>query len=286
VQYAPAANFAGADSFTYTVSDGRGGIEVAVVSITVVEVNDPPTANDDVLSVEVDSGSTVVDVLANDSTAPDDPALETLSVQSASGAAHGTTRVVAGGVEYTPAPGFVGADSFSVVVSDGRGGTRTSTVAVTVRQHADSDADGLFDIVEDKNGNGVVDPGETDPHDADSDDDGLLDGVEDANHDGVREANETDPLDADTDDDGLKDGVEDANHDGVRDADETDPLDADSDNDDLDDGVEDANKNGVVDADETDPLNPDTDGGGATDGSEVAAGTDPLNPTDDATIPR
>ncbi|UCE39406.1 MAG: PQQ-binding-like beta-propeller repeat protein [Thermoplasmata archaeon] len=36
----------------------------------------------------------------------------------------------------------------------------------------DDDGDGLLDTEEDKNGNGVVDPGETDPLDADSDDDG------------------------------------------------------------------------------------------------------------------
>ena len=32
----------------------------------------------------------------------------------------------------------------------------------------------------------------------------------------------------------------------------------------------------------TDPNNPDTDGGGALDGAEVARGTDPLDPSDDA----
>jgi hypothetical protein len=43
VTYTPAANFNGSDSFTYTVSDGRGGTQTATVSVTVNPVNDSPT---------------------------------------------------------------------------------------------------------------------------------------------------------------------------------------------------------------------------------------------------
>ncbi|MEQ8232648.1 MAG: Ig-like domain-containing protein [Gammaproteobacteria bacterium] len=43
---------------------------------------------------------------------------------------------------------------------------------------ADDDDDGLTDVQEDLNRNGIVDAGETDPLDADSDDDGLLDGAD------------------------------------------------------------------------------------------------------------
>ncbi len=162
----------------------------------------------------------------------------------------------------------------------------------------DSDGDGLLDIEEDVNGNGIVDPGETDPFDADTDDDGLLDGQE------VRNTG-TDPLNPDTDGDGVQDGTElgvttghaDTGSGFVPDADpstRTNPLDADTDDDGLSDGEEDANGNGRVDAGETDPLNPDTDGDGLTDGQEVRddlpnnprteAGygpTDPLNPDSD-----
>ncbi|MEN1727170.1 MAG: FG-GAP-like repeat-containing protein [Pseudomonadota bacterium] len=51
----------------------------------------------------------------------------------------------------------------------------------------------------------------------------------------------------------------------------------DSDNDGLTDDEE-VNQYG------TDPQNPDTDGGGALDGAEIAAGTNPLNPTDDDSV--
>lgn len=42
----------------------------------------------------------------------------------------------------------------------------------------DSDSDGLADNIEDADGDGVVDPGETDPHNPDSDGDGVRDGQE------------------------------------------------------------------------------------------------------------
>ena len=41
----------------------------------------------------------------------------------------------------------------------------------------DSDGDGINDVIEDKNGNGIVDPGETDPFNPDTDGDGILDGM-------------------------------------------------------------------------------------------------------------
>ena len=44
--YTPNTDFFGQDSFTFTVSDGKGGSDSGTVTITVTEVNDPPTASD------------------------------------------------------------------------------------------------------------------------------------------------------------------------------------------------------------------------------------------------
>ena len=137
----------------------------------------------------------------------------------------------------------------------------------------DDDNDGIKDKAEDKNGDGKLDAGETDPLKVDSDGDGLNDNIEDDNLDGVRDPGETDPTLPDTDKDGLKDGIEDANHNGQVDAGETDPRKFDTDGDGLADGAEDKNGNGKVDAGETDPLKADTDGDGLGDGIETA--TDP-----------
>ncbi len=45
--YTPNADFNGADSFTYTISDGNGGTDTATVTVTVTADNDAPVAVDD-----------------------------------------------------------------------------------------------------------------------------------------------------------------------------------------------------------------------------------------------
>jgi len=127
VRYTPAANYAGPDSFGYTVSDGAGGTDTATVSMTVTAVNDPPVAVDDSTTTQEDA-STLIDVLAND-TDIDGGALVIGSVGSAS---HGTAVIEAGQVRYTPAADYFGPDTFDYAVSDGAGGTDTGSVAVTV----------------------------------------------------------------------------------------------------------------------------------------------------------
>jgi len=41
--YRPNPNYSGADSFTYTASDGKGGTNIGTVTITIREINDPPS---------------------------------------------------------------------------------------------------------------------------------------------------------------------------------------------------------------------------------------------------
>lgn len=45
--YTPNANFEGTDTFSYSLSDGRGASDDATVTITVTRVNQPPDARDD-----------------------------------------------------------------------------------------------------------------------------------------------------------------------------------------------------------------------------------------------
>lgn len=134
--------------------------------------------------------------------------------------------------------------------------------------NTDLDGDGVPNTVEDANGNGIVDAGETDPRDNDTDNDGIGDGIEDSDHDGTVDPGETDPTKPDTDNDGITDGVEDADRDGNVDAGETDPTNPDTDGDGVPDGIEDTNANGTVDAGESDPRNADSDGDGLADGIE------------------
>lgn len=72
----------------------------------------------------------------------------------------------------------------------------------------DTDGDNLPNSLEDRNGNQVVDIGETDPLLPDSDGDFIPDGIEDDNLNGLWEENETDPTCNDTDGDGVWDGAD------------------------------------------------------------------------------
>ena len=124
--YTPAANFTGADSFTYTVSDGHGGSATATVTITVADV--APTATGDTAATTANhavSGSLAGDA-ASSAGLP-------LTFAKATGPAHGTLTLDAdGSYTYTPAANFTGADSFTYTVSDGHGGAATATVTITV----------------------------------------------------------------------------------------------------------------------------------------------------------
>jgi hypothetical protein len=120
----------GTGVITLTVSDGALTAS-DVFTLTVVEVNDPPTASDDTATVAEDSVGNQIFVLLNDSTAPD--VGETKSVQAVGPAANGEAGVSTSDiVTYTPDADFVGTDTFTYTMSDGRGLTATATVSVTV----------------------------------------------------------------------------------------------------------------------------------------------------------
>lgn len=135
LNYTPAANFNGAEVFTYTARN-QGGVELtASVTIQVTDVNDPPVALNDTFSVFRNSTVNVLEVLANDTSGVDDPNAETLTITSVStGSAGGTIAIGSSGltITYTPASEFQGTESFTYTLSDGRGGTTTGSVTVSV----------------------------------------------------------------------------------------------------------------------------------------------------------
>jgi len=125
VTYTPLPGYTGADSFTYTVLSG-GVTETASVNVTVA-ANRDPVALPDVLATTEDTPATL-DVRLNDA----DLDLQALSVTSAT-ADHGQVVIhPSGTLTYTPAANYNGLDTVRYTVSDGAGGTASSTVAVTV----------------------------------------------------------------------------------------------------------------------------------------------------------
>jgi hypothetical protein len=117
--------------------------------------NSNPLAVGDSFTITSSHSSHVLSVLVNDSDADGD----SLTLTSVSTASHGTVTIVSNSLIYTPTPGYSGMDSFTYTVSDGRGGSQTTTVTLTVQGSDDpglhdDDGDGLTNRQEDLNQDG------------------------------------------------------------------------------------------------------------------------------------
>jgi hypothetical protein len=150
VVYRPNSGFSGTDSFTYTISDGMGGLDTATVTVTVVgDANDPPDAVNDYTTS--DGMPVKINVLANDT----DPDGDKLTITNITNGTNGKTSIDTKGttsptddvVVYTPDPGFSGTDKFTYTISDGMGGFDTATVKVTVICDANHPPDAIGDSV-------------------------------------------------------------------------------------------------------------------------------------------
>jgi immune inhibitor A len=129
ITYTPTAGYVGSDSFDYTAVDGNGGSDTATVTVTVnPRPNRAPDAADDSVTTQRNT-AIVVRVVDNDS----DPDGDAFTVTSVTDPPHGTVANNGDGtVRYTPDTGYLGDDSFTYTIADGRGGTDTATVHVTV----------------------------------------------------------------------------------------------------------------------------------------------------------
>ena len=128
IRYAPQADFAGIDSFTYTVGDGQGGTAEASVTITVTVPNRPPVAQPD-RATTVAGSPVTIDALANDN----DPEGNPVALAGMEMPGQGSLALTADNrFVYTPRPGFVGEDSFSYTIRDSAGATARGDVTVTV----------------------------------------------------------------------------------------------------------------------------------------------------------
>jgi len=155
-----------ADTFHYTISDGHGGTSSTTLTITVTGTNDAPVAHADVNAVTEDtstsaSGNVITTGAGIDTDIDVTPVADTLTVSAVTGGivggvTHGTygdltlnsdgsysyslnngTNGVAGPVQNL-AQGATATDTFNYTISDGHGGTSSTTLTITV--HGTDDA--------------------------------------------------------------------------------------------------------------------------------------------------
>ena len=126
IVYTPSSSTCGGatDSFTYNISDGKGGVATASVAVTIKNttpppvVNVPPVAVNDAYAVNCSTASTF-NVLVNDSDKDGDP----LTITSVSTPGKGTATISGGRIVYTANASTCGGavDSFTYTISDGNG---------------------------------------------------------------------------------------------------------------------------------------------------------------------
>lgn len=126
LSYAPAANYYGADSFTFKASDGVKESNVAIVSITINPVNDAPLGT--AQNVTLDKNTAIKITLA-----ASDAEGDTLSYAIATQPNHGTLSGSAPNLIYVPQTDYLGADSFSFTANDGSATSAATTVTLDIQ---------------------------------------------------------------------------------------------------------------------------------------------------------
>jgi VCBS repeat len=140
--YTPDKDYNGNDIFTVTVSDGKGGTTTAIVNVTVTSVNDNPITTP--LSVTTPEDIPLNGNVLTNVTDPDgDPISVTGIIVNGVNYSTGTTVTIPGvgtlavnangNYTFTPVANYNGSvPPVTYNVSDGKGGTATGTINITV----------------------------------------------------------------------------------------------------------------------------------------------------------
>ncbi|MDE0959885.1 MAG: Ig-like domain-containing protein [Planctomycetota bacterium] len=144
--YTPDLDSNGTDSFTYTITDGKGTEATATVSLTINPINDAPRLFNDAVQTLEDT-SVDIHVLANDY----DPEGHNMTVSIPTTAAFdGTVTLLAGGIlRFTPLPNTaIGLPAnFIYIVTDELGAFSTALVDVLVIPVNDQPVTGIDTIL-------------------------------------------------------------------------------------------------------------------------------------------
>jgi Big-like domain-containing protein/cadherin-like protein len=150
VNYTPALNYNGPDSFVYRANDGNGGTDDATVTITVAPVNDPPTflAGPTVNVLEDSGPKTIANWVTSISPGPSDESAQivTFTVTNNNNALFAVQPSVAsnGTLTFTPAANQFGSATITIVAHD-NGGTANGGNDTSAPQTSTINVNGVND---------------------------------------------------------------------------------------------------------------------------------------------
>ncbi len=124
----PTANFNGELAIKVTASKGQLTSDEFTIKITVNAINDAPVAVDDNSNVLADSSNNSINVLVNDT----DIEKDTLTLKTINYTGKGSAVIKNNALHYSPAKGFVGSESITYIVSDGKADSSAATVTINV----------------------------------------------------------------------------------------------------------------------------------------------------------
>lgn len=135
ISYTPETDYNGADSFIVNVNDGNGNNDTITVNVTVSSVANPPVITEGTSTnviMSEDASPTAFELTLNATDADGDTLTWSINTQAGNGTASASGTGLSKVINYIPASGFDGADSFIINVADGTGNSDNITVNVTV----------------------------------------------------------------------------------------------------------------------------------------------------------
>ena len=124
--YVPNANYHGADTIEYIISDGTNEVS-KILNINIDSINDAPVAILSEATLEEDNSITL-DILSFASDLDGD----TLSLTGITSPNYGSAEIINGKVKYTPNIDYFGNDSFEYFITDNNGALISKTLTLTI----------------------------------------------------------------------------------------------------------------------------------------------------------
>uniref|UniRef100_UPI002357C8C8 Ig-like domain-containing protein n=1 Tax=Synechococcus sp. UW140 TaxID=368503 RepID=UPI002357C8C8 len=130
--YTPNLNFNGSDSFSVLITDDKGGATKQLINLTITAIDDPALISGDLSITGVEDSIITGTLSATDPEGLTDGSI--YSIASGNNPTNGIATIAAasGKWTYTPNPNFNGSDSFSVLITDDKGGTTEQRINLTI----------------------------------------------------------------------------------------------------------------------------------------------------------